>query len=56
MEYWDFAALCWNNRQTAIGIAQHQHGFWLHLCKHTIHRSNQISNGMRSTGGAICTA
>ena len=56
MEYWDFAALSWNHGQTAICIAQHQHGFGLHLCKHTIHRSDQIPNGVCSTGGAICTA
>ena len=44
------AAFGRDNRHTAVGVAQHQQGFWLNFGQKPIHRDDHIANGFRATG------
>ena len=43
----------WNHRQTAVGVAEHQHGLGLHLRQHAVHSGDEIANGVGGAGAAF---
>ena len=47
------AALGGYHRQTAVGVAQHQHGFGFLFGQHTIHRGDQVADRVGRTGAAF---
>ncbi|MNL15546.1 hypothetical protein D3C87_1365370 [compost metagenome] len=47
----NLAALGRNHREAAVGVAQHQHGFGLHLAQHLVHRDDEVADGVRRAGG-----
>ncbi|MNZ68548.1 hypothetical protein D3C78_868180 [compost metagenome] len=50
VEGWNLSALGRDHRHAAVGIAQHQQRFRLHLGQHAIHGNDHIADGFRTAG------
>src|SRR5690554_45987 len=46
----NLAALGWNHRHAAVGIAEHQQGFRLNFRQHFVYRNNHIADGFGTAG------